>query len=131
MENQIKEMGSRIKEVRKNFKLTQTDFGVRIGVKGNTITNYENGLRTPSDAVILSICREFNVSEQWLRNGTGDMFIELTRDKEIAAFAGDILRTGDDTFKKRFVSMLASLEESDWEVLEKMAIKIYEEKKKD
>ena len=48
-------MKDRIKTIRKHYNLTQTEFGDRIGVKGNTITNYENGLRNPSDAIIVSI----------------------------------------------------------------------------
>lgn len=62
-------MKNRIKEIRKDNKLTQVEFGERIGVKGNTVTNYENGLRNPTDAVVLSICREFNINEHWLRDG--------------------------------------------------------------
>ena len=62
-------MKERIKMLRKNIGLTQTEFGEKIGVKGNTITGYENGIRSPSDAVIKAICREFNVSEQWLHTG--------------------------------------------------------------
>lgn len=65
---------NRIKKIRKDVGLTQVKFGERIGVKGNTITNYENGLRNPTDAVILSICREFNINEKWLRTGEGEMF---------------------------------------------------------
>ena len=57
----------RIREIRKALKLTQVEFGEKIGVKGNTVTNYETGLRNPTDAVLLSICREFNVNEMWLR----------------------------------------------------------------
>lgn len=68
-------MQTRIKEVRKSLKLTQTEFGKRIGVKGNTITGYETGTRSPSDAIIISICREFNVNEEWLRTSKGSMFI--------------------------------------------------------
>lgn len=68
-------MQDRIKDLRKKLKLTQVEFGERIGVKGNTITNYENGLRNPSDAVILSICREFGVNESWLRTGEGEPFV--------------------------------------------------------
>lgn len=60
---------NRIKQIRKENKLTQSEFGERIGVKGNTIGNYELGLRNPTDAVILSICREFNIAENWLRTG--------------------------------------------------------------
>lgn len=62
-------MKNRIKQIRKENKLTQSEFGERIGVKGNTIGNYELGLRNPTDAVILSICREFNIAENWLRTG--------------------------------------------------------------
>lgn len=71
-------MKDRIKIVRKNNKMTQVEFGNKIGVKGNTITGYETGLRTPSDAVIFSICREFNINENWLRYGTG----EMTKERE-------------------------------------------------
>ncbi len=48
------------------------------------------------------------------------MFIPITRDEEIAAFVGDALATESDTFKKRFISMLSKLKESDWDVLERM-----------
>lgn len=62
-------IGERIRALRACEDITQVDFGKRIGVKGNTITNYEKGLRTPSDAIILSICREFNVDKAWLIYG--------------------------------------------------------------
>lgn len=68
-------MNERIKAVRKEQKMTQTEFGAKIGLKGNTITNYESGARTPSDAIIVSICREFGVNEHWLRTGEGNMFV--------------------------------------------------------
>lgn len=116
-------MKDRIKEVRKYFNLTQTDFGIKVGVKGNTITNYETGLRTPSDSVILSICREFNVSEDWLRTGEGDMFIPQTRSEKIAEFAGGLMKEEDSSFKKRLIEALAQLDEKDWEVLEDIAKK--------
>lgn len=57
-------MKDRIREIRKNNKMNQAEFGARLGVKGNTIGNYELGLRNPSDAVIFSICREFNINEE-------------------------------------------------------------------
>lgn len=69
-------MQERIKTVRKALRLTQTAFGERIGVKGNTVTGWENGLRAPSDAIINSICREFGVNEEWLRTGSGTPFKE-------------------------------------------------------
>lgn len=70
-------LNARIKELRKTLKLTQEEFGSRVGVKGNTIGNYELSLRNPSDAIIHSMCREFNVNEDWLRHGKGEMFLPV------------------------------------------------------
>ena len=122
-------MQNRIKEVRKHLKLTQTEFGERIGVKGNTITGYETGLRSPSDAVITSICREFNVSEKWLRTGDGDIFVKMSRDEELTKFFGEV-SFGNSDFKRRFISVLSRLDASEWELLEKMALELAEETKK-
>ena len=121
-------MKDRIKEVRKYFSLTQIDFGQRIGVKGNTVTGYETGLRTPSDAVILSICREFNVNEEWLRDGTGNIFVELTKDQELATFVAQVYKEDENSFKRRLLSVLSSLSEDEWGVLADIAEKIAKEK---
>lgn len=69
-------MNTRIKQIRKTLDLTQFEFAKRLGTVQNTITGYESGRRNPSNAVITSICREFNVNEEWLRTGNGSMFIE-------------------------------------------------------
>ena len=68
-------MNERIKKLRKALDLTQAEFGRRIGMKQNTIALIEGGRKT-SDQTVISICREFNVNEAWLRNGTGEMFAE-------------------------------------------------------
>lgn len=120
-------MELRIKSIRKQFGLTQVAFGEKIGVKGNTITNYENGLRKPTDAVIHSICREFGVNEDWLRTGNGEMYKKLTRNQEIQAFANDVMENVDESFKKRFVRALSKLSETDWETLEKIATELSKE----
>lgn len=66
-------IGERIKFLRKNkLKLTQEEFGNRIGVKANTITNYECGNRIPLEQTIKSICREYNVNYFWLTEGGND-----------------------------------------------------------
>ena len=125
-------MLNRIKELRKKVGLTQTEFGARLGVKGNTVTGYETGIRTPSDAVITSICREFGVNELWLRTGEGEMFHPRTRNDEIAAFIGGIL-SGDprDEFKRRLISALSRLDVGAWEVLEQLANNMAAENKKE
>lgn len=113
-------MKDRIKAIRKHYNLTQTEFGDRIGVKGNTITNYENDLRNPSDAIIVSICREFNVNEDWLRSGTGDMFQPISKSDQIADMMSDVLKCDEEAFKRRLITALARLDDSGWENLEKL-----------
>lgn len=71
-------MQNRIKKVRNYYKMTQTQFGSKLGLKGNTITSYETGVRVPTDSVIVSICREFNVNREWLETGEGEMLVETT-----------------------------------------------------
>lgn len=68
-------MKERIKKIRRELDLTQQEFADRLGIKRGTISNYELGRNDPVDSVISLICREFNVSEEWLRDGNGDMFI--------------------------------------------------------
>lgn len=121
-------MKDRIKKIRKELDLTQQKFADKLGVQRNTIAMYEMGRTLPSDAIMRSICREFNVNEDWLRTGEGEMFIKQTRDEQIASFVGSIQSSEDDSFKKRFISMLSALDESDWEVLEKMVIMLHDKK---
>ena len=67
-------MQERIKALRRELNLTQAKFAERLGIKPNTISQYESGRNEPIDAVIALICREFGVSELWLRTGEGEMF---------------------------------------------------------
>lgn len=124
-------MKNRIKSLRKNLNMNQTDFGSKIGLKQTTIAGYETGSREPNDAVILSICKEFNVDENWLRNGVGEMFNKRTKDQKIADFIGDIFLEEEESFKRRFVSMLADMDEDQWALLAKMANALLAENKKD
>lgn len=121
-------MNTRIKLIRESLQLTQDAFGKRIGSARNTIANYETGNRTPSNAVLTSICKEFNVNEDWLRTGTGEMFLEISKDEEIATFIGRIQMDDKINFKKRFISALAKLDEDEWEVLEKLVVEMCKEK---
>lgn len=118
-------MKDRIKELRNTLELSAEKFGARVGVTRSAISRIENGIVNVTDQMQKSICREFNVSEEWLRYGTGDMFIEQTRDEQIAAFVGRLQANEDDSFKKRFLSMLSALDESEWEVLEKMVLMLH------
>lgn len=124
-------MGERIKELRKSLKMTQQEFADRLNIQRGSIASYETGRISPSNATISLICKELNVSEDWLRNGEGDMFIPITREEEIATFVGGLQADVDDTFKKKLVSILARLDEKEWDLLEKIAEDIVNAKQKD
>ena len=123
-------MRERMKELRKNLNLTQQELADQLHIKRTNIANYESGLSSPTDSVIALICREFNVSEEWLRNGTGEMFIPMSLDEEIASFIGDIQSDIEENFKKRFISALSKLDEDEWIFIEKFMESVMEGRKK-
>lgn len=123
-------MKDRIKSVRKALKMTQQEFADRIGIKRNTVGLYEIGQSGISDTVIKAICREFDVNEEWLRTGSGEMFKEVDTEARFAEWAGRVLSGTDESFQKRFVTMMMSLTDDQWKLLEEKARMLFEENKK-
>lgn len=127
-------MGERVKELRKALGLSGEKFGEKIGVTRSAISDIERGRNGLSDSNILAICREFNVNEEWLRTGMGEMFKDMSLDEEIISFIGDIQWDTSNTFKKRFISAISKLNEEEWNILEKIIVDMasnVEENKKD
>ena len=120
-------MDERIKLIRKKLELTQQEFADKLGIARNNIAGYETCKRSPSDAVISLICTKFNINEEWLRTGEGEMFVQRTRNQTITDFLGDLI-IDDNTFKKGLVEALAELDERDWESLEELATKLADKK---
>ena len=118
------EMFERIKLLRtEQLHMTQTEFGEALGVKRDVINNIENNrLKNPEkqEPIYRLMCEKFNVSEEWLRTGNGEMLVPLTRNQLITDFTSNLIKE-DETFKKRLVEALAKLDESEWKVLEKLA----------
>ena len=89
-------MKNRIKEIRKDQGLTQIEFGEKLGLKGNTITTYENGTRVPSEAAMVAICRTYSINRKWLETGEGEMYVESDQamiDRIVARYNGsDVFR---------------------------------------
>ena len=112
-------MNERIKQIRKALHLSQDDFGKKLGVTRGVITNIELNKTEPKPLFIKLICETFEVNENWVVNGTGEMFIQKSRSDTIADFFADVLKEEDDSFKRRFVEMLASLSVEEWKLLEK------------
>lgn len=120
--------GERVKEIRKNLGLTMEKFGAQLGVGRTAISNIENDNRNLTDQMALSICREFNVNEEWIRTGTGEMFVPLTRSEAIARFAGELMKDEEESFRRQLIEVLAQLDEKEWEVLEGIAKKLAQKK---
>lgn len=113
-------MNERIKSIRESFGLTQEEFGKKIGSARNTIANYESGNRTPSNAIITSICREFDINEEWLRYGNGKMQKDYSKNQEVQIFANKVMSNVDESIKKRLILALSKLNEDDWKTIEKI-----------
>lgn len=120
-------INERIKAVRKYTGLSQTDFAERLGTTRGVITNLEFEKTTPNDPFIKLICREFNVSEDWLRTGEGEMMQKLTRNQEIAEFMGRLMNDPDDAPRKRFISIVSKLTVEEWQLLDEIAKKMAED----
>lgn len=85
-------MNERIKDIRKELRLTQQQFADRLGVARNNIAGYETGKRSPSDAVISLICRVFNINESWLRTGEGEMFEQVSESDQLSEAVADLMK---------------------------------------
>ena len=120
-------MNERVKELRLHLGLSGEKFGEKIGINKNSLSQIETGKNSLTEQNILSICREFHVNEKWLRTGEGEMFVDLTRDEEIASFVGELQAMGDDAFQKKVISALAKLSTDEWRVLEALAKNLLQE----
>ena len=118
-------ISERIRFLRKEkLHLTQEALGEPLGLTRANIANIEAGRIAVTERVIISLCKEFKINEEWLRTGEGEMFVPLTRSEAIAEFAGSLMKEEDASFKKRLIEALAKLNEQEWEVLEGIAQKL-------
>lgn len=102
-------MNERIKELRKSLGLTLEKFGERLGVSRAAMSNIENGNRNVTEQMFKSICREFNVNEDWLRDGIGEPF-DLPED-ETAALVTDILIDPDDEVYRTILNVVKTYQQ--------------------
>lgn len=103
-------MNTRLHHLRKTLKLSQEDFGKRLGVTGASISRLEKGERNITEQMILSICREFNVNEKWLRHDEGEMFLPF--EDEVAEMVSQLLEVSNP-FYDLILDMMVSFNELD------------------
>lgn len=119
---------TRIADIIRESSLSKTAFSRRVGLSQPFVSQLANGAAVPSDRTILDICREFNVSERWLRTGEGEMFVQLSREEEITKFAMEIIRDPDSEFQRQAISVLAKLTPEQWKLMEQMADQLLQQR---
>ena len=110
-------IGTRIKEIRKGAGLTLEKFGAKIGITAASLSTIENSKSNPSVQTVLMICREFNVNEDWLRDGTGEPFMQLSREETIAEYVGRITGGQITDIGESIRKFMAETPVEEWETL--------------
>ena len=120
-------IGTRIKEIRKGAGLTLEKFGAKIGITAASLSTIENSKSNPSVQTVLMICREFNVNEDWLRDGTGDPFMQLPREETIAEYVGRINGGHITDIDESIIKFMVETPVEEWESIAR-ALRRFSEK---
>lgn len=117
-------INDRFRFLRESCDKNQTEWAEILGLSRSGVSEIEAGRRNVTDKHIklLSVWTAPNgkkINIEWLRNGTGDPFLDLDRDIQIETFIGNVLRDESDNFKRRLISALCNLSEDEWEFLER------------
>ncbi len=107
-------IGERIKKIRKDLNKNQEEFGKIIGIGKTAVSKLEKGENSPSDQTVILICKEFNISEEWLRYGTGSM--ALPASAKLSIYLGEI-SAGDDYLIQDIIEVYMELDQKSKEAL--------------
>ena len=124
-------MNSRVKAVRLALGLSQDEFGKKLGLTRGAITNIELNKVDVKPNFADLLCSIFNVNGLWLRAGEGEMFLELSRADEIAAYVGRVLKDESAFYQQKLLLFLSRLSPEMLAELEKVADEILENVKKE
>lgn len=121
----MNEIKDRIKKIRKDSKLTQSEFGKMLGVSRDVIGNIEYGRVEPKELFINYLCREFNVNKKWIETGEGEIYIVTSEDEALAeALANLSLTTNKDM--KMIAEKLTKLSDKNLNLINKLIDSILE-----
>ena len=94
------DLKDRLKQIRKDNKLSQSALGKLIGISSSQIACYEPGYREITDRAINDICRELNINETWLRTGEGEMYVVSEQDEKLAEAFAEISLSENEKLKE-------------------------------
>lgn len=112
-------INDRIALLIKDLGITRSSFADRIRVSRPFVSELCSGVKQPSDRTIADICREFGVSLAWLEDGEGKMYVKRSANEELALLVSNIMSDADDSFRKRFITLLMALPPEDWGKIER------------
>ena len=117
-------MNNRFKELRKKLNMSQEEFGKLLGLSKSGVSDIESGRRNVTEQHLIMLKNSKGlgnpINEEWLRTGEGEMFLPMDRETELAKLTVDLLTEESDSFKSRFISMLAKMNDDEWKLLENM-----------
>lgn len=120
-------IGERIRYLRKSvLNLTMENFGERIGITTASLSNIENGKTNPSDQTVRSICREYRVREEWIRNGEEPMYMQMTPNQERAAFLAAVTAGEASPEINAFIDAVESISDDDLKIVMAFVSRTYE-----
>lgn len=121
------EIGKRVRKIRLQKGISQEQFGELIGIKKAAVSKIENSDNSLSRINLISICKQFNINEEWLLYGKGEMFIPTSRENEIRAFFENAMSSDTDLAKiqRKFINTLISLDKEEWIVLDRFMKKYH------
>lgn len=123
----MSEISERMSLLVQKLGVTKTAIAQKLNVSGAFVSQLCSGAKKPSDRTISDICRVYNVSEKWLREGIGEMFVERSKREKMADFMKDMFQAAPDDIRVRLINVLAELDWDEWELIADMAQKLADE----
>ena len=111
-------MNDRVKQLRTTLGLTQDEFGKALGVTRSAISYIESGRSNLTDQMLFMICATFNVRKEWLKYGTGEVFVSHTMSEELATYMGKLMALNDQE-KEKYALFALKLIIDEWALISK------------
>lgn len=100
-------MNERLRKLRKALNMNQTNFGARVGLTTSAVSDIERGkVKTITESNIKLIAKEFDVNEEWLRSGDGEMFKDFNEDEELGAYVTNLMVNPNNPFSDLIIEMM-------------------------
>ena len=107
--------------------MNKSQFAESLNVSPQFISAVCTGTKQPSDRTIADICRVYNVNEDWLRGGTGEPFMQMSREETIAEYVGRMTGGHITDIDESIIKFMAETPVDEWETLAS-AMRLFAEK---